>query len=296
MNKFLKRMAAVTLSAALIIPAYANAAPTCSGAYTIDAYAKNTAKLSKKNLKMTDAGKKYTIKLTTSAKKPQINWSSTIKAGTAEGAEPCISMKVSSNKKKVTVTPLRNGQGTIVCSIGKKKLKCSYTVKFPEQITSHFSELADYLEINGYNSGGVRVKEFGDFNVSDAKCTVYGYYEGRDSIRFDVGGTYDNTSDYFNVTFHVLSNGQVNDVSVRERVGSQDIYQASITLRAASAFSKGCKNIDFYTTLEPGASQSLDSCSSLAKKNFDVVLRSVDQCLRTNFGYGVQNIGFVNYK
>ena len=293
MNKFYKKIVAVALAVAIAVP-------ICGADLTepnaVDAYAKAADKLSKKSIKMTDAWKSYTLKLTTSAKKSKINWKATIKAGTAEGAEPCINMKVSGNRKKVTITPLRDGQGTIVCIVGKKKLKCTYTVKFPAQVVSHFSELADYLEINGYNSGGVPVKEFGEFNVADAKSTVYGYFEGRDSIRFDVGGAYNDTSDYFNVTFHVRSNGQVTDISVRERVSSQDIYKATISSRSADAFTKGCKNVNFYTTLEPGVSQSLDSCESLAQKSFDVALRSVDQCLQKNFSYGIQNIGFVNYK
>lgn len=297
MNKFLKRMAAVTLSAALIIPAYANAAPTCSGAYTIDAYAKNTAKLSKKNLKMTDAGKKYTIKLTTSVKKSKINWEATINAKTAESAEPCISMKISKNKKKVDITPLRDGDGTIICTVGGKKLKCSYTVMLPEKIVSRFSDFADYLQINGRgNIGNQQSVEFGQIKTSDAACTIYGYYKNSNLVSFDVTGFYNNTSDYFTVSFDLSGDGKVSNVIIHERVGTQNIYKATITSRKADAFKKGCRSVDFYTEIESGASQYLSSCESMAQKCFDESLQSINQYLTSNFSYSLQNIGFVNYK
>ena len=297
MNKFLKRMAAVTLSAALIIPAYANAAPTCSGAYTIDAYAKNTAKLSKKNLKMTDAGKKYTIKLTTSVKKSKINWEATINAKTAESAEPCISMKISKNKKKVDITPLRDGEGTIICTVGGKKLKCLYTVMLPKKIVSRFSDFADYLQINGRgNIGNQQSVEFGQIKTSDAACAIYGYYKNSNLVSFDVTGFYNNTSDYFTVSFDLSGDGKVSNVIIHERVGTQNIYKATITSRKADAFKKGCRSVDFYTEIESGASQYLSSCESMAQKCFDESLQSINQYLTSNFSYSLQNIGFVNYK
>lgn len=83
---------------------------------------------------------------------------------------------------------------------------------------------------------------------------------------------------------------------ISERVGHEDIYKASITSREASAFKKGCKTVNFYTEIQPGAPQYLDSCEAMARKNFDVSLQCIDQYLNNTLGCGVQNIGFVNYK
>lgn len=293
MNNVLKKMAVAVLVTILIVPVSGAELPKLAG---IEAYAKTSDKLSKKSLTMTDAGKKYILKLTTSAKKSKISWKVSIKAGTSEAAEPCIDMKVSGNRKKVTITPLRNGKGTITCIVGAKKLKCPYTVKFPNTVVSKFDNLTEYLQINGVSSNGDTIKDFGQISTSGATCSVYGYYLGSDRVRLDIGGSYDNTSDYFTVSFFISRDGNVSDVKITERVGHVDIYKASITSREAKAFRKGCKTVKFYTEIQPGASQYLDSCEAMAQKNFDVSLQCIDQYLNNTLGYGVQNIGFVNYK
>lgn len=293
MKRFIRRIAAVALASALLLPV------SCSGFLGTEINAEaasKTAKLSKTSLTMTDSTKSYTIKLTTSVKKSKISWKASIKAGTAEGAEPCISMKVSKDKKKVTVIPLRNGKGTITCIAGNKTLKCSYTVKFPAPVESKFDNLTEYLLINGVDSNGDRIKDFGKLSASNATCSVYGYYLGSNSIRFDIAGSYNDTSDYFTVSFFISRDGNVSDVKITERVGHVDIYKASVTSRAASAFTKGCKKVNFYTEIQPGATQYLDSCESMAQKNFDISLQCIDQYLNNTLGYGVRNIGFINYK
>lgn len=263
----------------------------------VEAYAKTASKLSAKKLTMTDADKSYTIKLTTSVKKSKINWEATISAKTAESAEPCISMKISNNKKKVTVTPLRDGKGTIICTVGGKKLKCAYTVKLPVQVVSHFGDLNNYLLINANSGvGSQQSVSFGQLKTSDASCTVYGYHNNDNLISFDISGFYNDTSDYFTVSFDLTGDGNVSNVIIHERVGIQNIYKATMTSRKASAFKKGCKTVNFYTEIEPGASQYLSSCESMAQKCFDESLQCINQYLTSNFSYGLQNIGFVNYK
>ena len=292
MNK-LKKMVSAIFATALAVSLISGCILQVSSLVT--AYGKTTSKLSRRSLTMTQASKSYTLKLKTNDKKPKVSWKATIKAENAEDAEPCIRMSVSGNKKSVKITPLRDGKGTIICTVGKKKLKCPYTVELPVTVVSHYSDLTNYLDMNGTVSGSDRIKNFGDFTTSDARGAVYGYFMGPDMMRFDVSGSYNDTSDYYTVSFYIGSDGNVSNVAVRERVGAQEIYKASITSRAASAFKKGCKNINFYTEIQPGATQYMSSCEEMSQKCFDEAL----QCVRAAIaplGYDLPSIGFVNYK
>lgn len=283
MNKTIKRIVAVALAIALSIPG-------------TSVYAKSTDRLSKTKITMTDTSKTYTLKLISKAKKSKIKWESNVKADNAEAAGQNISLKVSTDKKKVSITPLKSGKGQIVCTVGKKKLICSYTVNLPEKVDSHFSDVVDYLQINSVNAVGTDNLNFGEIQLSNAYTNVYGYYEGESRMRFDVGGGYTGTSDYFTATFYVDNSGKVTDVVIRERAGSTYIYKATRASAKAASIKKGCKSITFSTIPEPGVTQTSDTCNTLAQRVFDVALQSVNQALVNKLGYGISSIGFTNYK
>ena len=118
----LKRVAVSVLTATMIIisPVFA----------TINADAKSSPKLSVSEYKtkyMTEK-KNYKIKLS-NAGKSKVTW----KVKKAKGISSPVLKVVSKNKKGITVAPLRNGDGTIVCKVGKKRLECFYSVYLKQE-------------------------------------------------------------------------------------------------------------------------------------------------------------------
>ena len=94
----------------------------CIMCVPVQAYAKSAPKLSvdQYSVKTMTGEKNYTISLK-GAGKNKVKW--TVK--TDKGFDGPILKVVKKNKKKIVVTPLKNGTGTIVCKVGKKRLQCS---------------------------------------------------------------------------------------------------------------------------------------------------------------------------
>lgn len=73
------------------------------------------------------------------AGKNKVEW--TVK--TDKGFDGPILKVVKKNKKKIVVTPLKNGTGTIVCKVGKKRLQCSYDVYLKEKTEAEDKNLSN---------------------------------------------------------------------------------------------------------------------------------------------------------
>lgn len=122
------------------IGAMAAAVCMCIMCVPVQAYAKSAPKLSvdQYSVKTMTGEKNYTISLK-GAGKNKVKW--TVK--TDKGFDGPILKVVKKNKKKIVVTPLKNGTGTIVCKVGKKRLQCSYDVYLKEKTEAEDKNLSN---------------------------------------------------------------------------------------------------------------------------------------------------------
>lgn len=111
-----------------------------SGFVTVSAEAKATPRLSvsEYETKLMTEQKDYTIKLS-NARKSKVTW----KVKKNKGISSPVLKVVSKSKKRIVVEPLRNGDGTIECRVGKKRIICNYSVYLKQQTEEADKDLSD---------------------------------------------------------------------------------------------------------------------------------------------------------
>ncbi len=111
-----------------------------SGFVTVSAEAKATPRLSvsEYETRLMTEQKDYTIKLS-NARKSKVTW----KVKKNKGISSPALKVVSKSKKRIVVEPLRNGDGTIECRVGKKRIICNYSVYLKQQTEEADKDLSD---------------------------------------------------------------------------------------------------------------------------------------------------------
>ena len=111
-----------------------------SGFVTVSAEAKAAPRLSvsEYETKLMTEQKDYTIKLS-NARKSKVTW----KVKKNKGISSPVLKVVSKSKKRIVVEPLRNGDGTIECRVGKKRITCNYSVYLKQQTEEADKDLSD---------------------------------------------------------------------------------------------------------------------------------------------------------
>lgn len=111
-----------------------------SGFVTVSAEAKAAPRLSvpEYKTKLMTEQKDYTIKLS-NARKSKVTW----KVKKNKGISSPVLKVVSKNKKRIVVEPLRNGDGTIECRVGKKRIIYNYSVYLKQQTEEADKDLSD---------------------------------------------------------------------------------------------------------------------------------------------------------
>ena len=111
-----------------------------SGFVTVSAEAKAAPRLSvsEYETKLMTEQKDYTIKLS-NVRKAKVTW----KVKKNKGISSPVLKVVSKSKKRIVVKPLRNGDGTIECRVGKKRITCNYSVYLKQQTEEADKDLSD---------------------------------------------------------------------------------------------------------------------------------------------------------
>lgn len=131
-NVFIRKIATVILVATLAL--------TSAGFTSVNTEAKGSPKLSvdEYTTKLMKEQKNYTIKLS-NVGKSKVRW--TVKKN--RGISSPVLKVVSKSRKKIVLRPLRNGEGTIVCKVGKTRLQCSYSVYLKQQTEEADKNITD---------------------------------------------------------------------------------------------------------------------------------------------------------
>lgn len=279
MNKVLKRILAIVLAVALIIPS--------SGTVTAQA-AKKKVKLSAKSITLTEKGKPYTVSVKNTAKKAKMSWSFT---STDSDATP-ITITPSSDKKKITIIALTGGSGTITCMVGKKKYKCKYKVSLP--VISNFSTLTEYIDNNGSYSTKGQMVTSGILTAGTDSHTIYMYSHanGSDSLGIDLQGSDSVTQENYTLSFLVSSDGTVTDLSISAGKNFSTDWTARIASISATKLSG--KGTSFYNVVYPEylTGPQITSYQSKAAARYKTCISIIDSYLNEKFGYGVDTLGF----
>lgn len=270
-RNLLTKAVAIALAAVMILPASGITAQA----------AKKQAKLSKSTLALTDADETYKLSVSGTGKKDKIKWS--VKQTSDDESGKAVSYTVSKNKKSISIKALANGSGTFTCKAGKKSLKCNFTVTL-----STLDQLRVYIDQNGeVNGDGDKLisadLDNGSIFLSNSK-------DNSVFIRTDLS----DGSEYTDTTWITLYKDGTGTVAItKSKSDNEDdmVYDASVDDDFSLSQITKANNIKFNID-----SKADGDWNTEANKALDTSLAAIDTYFTTKGGFGLADIGIVNYK